>query len=194
MNLAAPWHPTATAQGAQALQQGQPAPPIPPLPARPGAATGAQAGAPVAPGGAAQEAATSAQATAQETRDAIRDAVRTTIQSTVQPGEPVINVPPPYRQSDIPPEVIPLVGMSLGLVVAMVVGYPIARAIGRVIEKRGTAGLVRATDVAPQLQQLQASVDTMAIELERISEAQRFTAKLMSERPSALASGDPPRG
>lgn len=187
MNIAAP------GQAAQAAQQG---PPIPVLPARPGAPTGAQAGAASAQGAAsaAQDAATSAQNTAQETRDAIRDAVRTTIQTTVQPGEPVITVPPPYRQNEIPREVIPLVGMFLGLVVAMVVGYPIARAIGRVIEKRGTAGLVRATDVAPQLQQLQASVDTMAIELERISEAQRFTAKLMAERQSALASGDPPRG
>ena len=115
--------------------------------------------------------------------------MQTTIRNTVQPGEPVILVPPPGRDSDIPKEVIPLVGMSLGMVVAMVVCYPIARAIGRVIERRGEAGIVKASDVAPQLQQLQASVDTLAIELERMSEAQRFTAKLMAERSTALPSG-----
>ena len=37
-------------------------------------------------------------------------------------------------------------------------------------------------DLTPQIRQLQDSVDAMAIELERISEGQRFTAKLLAER------------
>ena len=39
-----------------------------------------------------------------------------------------------------------------------------------------------------QLQQLQQSVDAIAIEVERIAEAQRFSAKLLAERaePAAL--------
>ena len=39
-----------------------------------------------------------------------------------------------------------------------------------------------------QLEQLQQSVDAIAIEVERIAEAQRFTAKLMSERSASLSS------
>ena len=39
-----------------------------------------------------------------------------------------------------------------------------------------------------QLEQLQQSVDAIAIEVERIAEAQRFTAKLMSERAGSLSS------
>lgn len=148
-------------QGSQSSQ-------TPALPARPGAAAGTQS--------------------ATEARDAIREAVRGTIQSVTQQGEPVVLVPP--RRNEIPPEVIPLVGMSLSMVVAIVVGYPIARAIARVIERRGEAGIVRASDVVPQLRQLQASVDTMAIELERMGEAQRFTAKLMTERSASLPSGE----
>jgi len=173
-------------------QQGTQAPPIPALPARPGAATGTQANAPVV-GTAAQDAraaADEARAAVDQARHAIRDAVRTTIRTDVQQGQAGTIVPPPYRNNEIPPEAIPLVGMTLGLLLAMIVGFPIARAIGRVIERRGTAGLVKVSDVAPQLQQLQASVDTMAIELERISEAQRFTAKLMAERSVALPRGD----
>jgi hypothetical protein len=34
----------------------------------------------------------------------------------------------------------------------------------------------------PRLEQLQQSVDAIAIEVERIAEAQRFTAKLLAER------------
>lgn len=164
----------------------------PALPSRPGAATGTQS-APVAGGATPGSASTSsgvseAQQAATATRDAIRDAVQT-IRNTVQPGESGTLVPPSGGNSGIPKEVIPLVGMSLGMVVAMVVCYPIARAIGRVIERRGEAGIVKASDVAPQLQQLQASVDTLAVELERMSEAQRFTAKLMAERSPELPSG-----
>jgi hypothetical protein len=35
------------------------------------------------------------------------------------------------------------------------------------------------------MEQLQQSVDSIAIEVERITEAQRFTAKLMAERAEA---------
>ena len=47
---------------------------------------------------------------------------------------------------------------------------------------------MRAADLQPQIRQLQESIDTMAVELERISEAQRFQARLMSERSHLLPS------
>jgi hypothetical protein len=37
-------------------------------------------------------------------------------------------------------------------------------------------------EIAQQLQRIEQAVDTMAIEIERISEAQRFSAKLLAER------------
>jgi cytoskeletal protein RodZ len=37
-------------------------------------------------------------------------------------------------------------------------------------------------DARAQLEQLQQSVDAIAVEVERIAEAQRFSAKLLSER------------
>jgi hypothetical protein len=56
-----------------------------------------------------------------------------------------------------------------------------------------TVGLVRGLSVKPklraigddqrlQLEQLQQSVDAIAVEVERIAEAQRFSAKLLAER------------
>jgi hypothetical protein len=61
-------------------------------------------------------------------------------------------------------------------------------------------GLVRGVSIKPkqasvsdthshQLEQLQQSVDAIAVEVERIAEAQRFSAKLLAERaePAALA-------
>jgi hypothetical protein len=43
----------------------------------------------------------------------------------------------------------------------------------------GNEGALR--DISRQLQQLQESVDTMAVEVERIEEAQRFNARLLAE-------------
>ena len=60
-------------------------------------------------------------------------------------------------------------------------------------------GLVRGVSIKPknlkasdaqnlQLEQLQQSIDAIAVEVERIAEAQRFSAKLLAERadPAAL--------
>ena len=45
-----------------------------------------------------------------------------------------------------------------------------------------------------QLEQLQQSVDAIAVEVERIAEAQRFSAKLLAERaePAALTRSESP--
>lgn len=37
-------------------------------------------------------------------------------------------------------------------------------------------------DMAPRLERMEAAIDAMAIEIERISEGQRFTTKLLTER------------
>ena len=63
-----------------------------------------------------------------------------------------------------------------------------------------TVGLVRGLSIKPkhpkvsdaqslQLEQLQQSVDAIAVEVERIAEAQRFSAKLLADRaePQAIA-------
>jgi hypothetical protein len=71
--------------------------------------------------------------------------------------------------------------------------YVVWRGIRRWIWKKKPAPAVTAAavpDQSPRLEQLQQSVDVIALEVERISEAQRFLAKVMIERIPALGAGD----
>ena len=85
-------------------------------------------------------------------------------------------------------EIVPLVGILSVFVLA-----PFAIAMSRLIWKRAsvTVPRVAAADDATvrRLEQLQQSVDTIAIEVERISEGQRFVTKVLSDRP-VLGAGE----
>lgn len=150
-------------------------PPIPPVPPTAGAATGGQAVGVSPPSGTA--------VSPTSTREIIENAVNEAQQAAG--GQAVTVVPPPrivQVSPDIPPEVIPIIAIVFGSVAFMVVFGPITRGIMRMIERRQERNMVQGPPIAQQLQQLQQSVDTMAIELERISESQRFQSKLMAER------------
>jgi hypothetical protein len=56
------------------------------------------------------------------------------------------------------------------------------------IRSRGRRALPEGAvaELRDQLSHLQVSVDTMAVEIERISEAQRFTAKVLTERAEPM--------
>ena len=74
-------------------------------------------------------------------------------------------------------------------VVAMViciVGLPIARALGRWIDRRGLPSPIN-TELAAQMNRIEQAVDTMSVEVERISEAQRYQAKLLTDREKVRA-------
>jgi hypothetical protein len=110
------------------------------------------------------------------------------------PAQAGTTVQPPnvYQVSpDIPPEVVPIIAIIFGSIAFMVVFSPIVRGIMKWIDRRQNNSLLHGPAVADQLQQLQQSVDAMAIEIERISESQRFTSKLMAEREkNVLPSGN----
>ncbi|MEP6493220.1 MAG: hypothetical protein ABJF01_11120 [bacterium] len=55
-----------------------------------------------------------------------------------------------------------------------------------------TMGVLR--DISDRLQRLEGSVDTVAVEIERISEAQRFTTRLLAERATTPALADKAKG
>jgi hypothetical protein len=95
--------------------------------------------------------------------------------------------PPARRQVD--PDLV------AGLVFAFIfaVMMPIAIAYSRRIW-RGTTKATppRADDViAPRLDRLEQAVDAIAIEIERISEGQRFVTKVFAERPAAAPAQAP---
>ena len=52
----------------------------------------------------------------------------------------------------------------------------------------------RLDDIANRLNRLEGAVDTVAVEVERISEAQRFTAKVLAERSGNPVVGDRSHG
>jgi hypothetical protein len=74
------------------------------------------------------------------------------------------------------------------MVVAIVLGVPLVRA--RVREReRQSLGAVPDAQAAERLARIEAAVEAIAIEVERISEGQRFTTKLLSERaPGSIPS------
>lgn len=82
-----------------------------------------------------------------------------------------------------PGEVIGILG-SLTIIGAVL--FPIARALGRRIEgKPQAAQLPAGTDA--RLDRIEHAVEAIAVEVERISEGQRFTTKLLAERSAADA-------
>ena len=64
-------------------------------------------------------------------------------------------------------------------------------------EKMATlrAGPDRQADLEARLERIEQAVDTIAIEMERIGEGQRFVTKLLAERPTQqqLAEAKPPQ-
>ena len=75
----------------------------------------------------------------------------------------------------------------------IIVGWPVARAFSRWLDRRGASNRISA-DVQGRLDAMDRNIDTVAVELERVSEGQRFTAKLLAERgqmpaPEYVAAG-----
>ena len=137
------------------------------------------------------------QQAARSLRDQIRENVRAQLEAEraraagqavpAPPAPPtpeaVVTVPPfGFRnEQDFPPE---LVDISIGFFVmmaAIIIGLPLARAFARRMDRRGASPQM-SNEVSAQLNQLTQAVDAIALEVERISEGQRFTTRLLTER------------
>jgi hypothetical protein len=82
----------------------------------------------------------------------------------------------------IPDELIPITFFVVAGLTA--VGLPIARAHARRIDREAGQPKVQ-PEVAARLERMEQALDAIAIEVERISEGQRFTTKLLSDRRTA---------
>lgn len=78
------------------------------------------------------------------------------------------------------PFLIPITGIIAGVV--MVIGLPLARAYARRMEQQP---LGMTPDMSARLMRMEQAIDSIAVEVERISEAQRFTTKLLADRANA---------
>ena len=82
---------------------------------------------------------------------------------------------------------VPIVFFSTIPVIA--IGFPLARAYAKKVERGGDAARVP-SDVSARLERMEQAIDSIAVEVERISEGQRFTTKLLAERSGAPVGGD----
>lgn len=87
---------------------------------------------------------------------------------------------------DMPPRVKDVSIAFFIMLAVIIVGRPIMRAIGKRIEAGAQPPARIPPEMQAQMQQLIQSVDAIAIEVERISEGQRFAAKILSEKNSRV--------
>ena len=78
------------------------------------------------------------------------------------------------------------------MVATIAVATPLVRAFARRMERQGSAAKL-SPEVTSRLERIEQAVDAIAIEVERISEGQRFTTKLLTERASASSREAEPR-
>jgi hypothetical protein len=98
-----------------------------------------------------------------------------------------------FTTAGLPPDVMLLTQRAqetafgiMGLLAVIVIVGPFARMWARRIEKRAELERVdhNAQLLQQQLVQLQQSMDAMSVEVERISESQRFQSRLLGEKRS----------
>jgi hypothetical protein len=81
------------------------------------------------------------------------------------------------------PEIaVPLGFFATSIVLA--VGVPLARAYSRRMDAQARNPQIP-SEVAARLERMEQAIDSVALEVERISEGQRFTTKLLSEGKGA---------
>lgn len=83
-------------------------------------------------------------------------------------------------QDVIPRQAVDISIAFFVMLAVIIIGWPLARAVGRRLERRADAPALPDPAIAAQLQRIEQAVEAMSIEVERISESQRFMAKLQS--------------
>jgi hypothetical protein len=125
--------------------------------------------------------------------EAQRTAQEAARQAAQNQGEAVSVVPPPLppQMDMMPPQVFDIVIFFFITVAVIIIGLPIARALGRRLDRKPYKQSLD-PGVTAQLQRIENTVESMSIEIERISEAQRYMARLQTERaePASLPPTD----
>ena len=94
-------------------------------------------------------------------------------------------LPPRFNDNAIPPDVMGIINTFFVVVVVIAIGLPLVRALARRLDRKGQIAIAAAAagnqNVDPRLERIEQAVEAIAIEVERVSEGQRFTNKLMHE-------------
>jgi len=126
----------------------------------------------------------------QNTREAVREAVdqmRAEIAAARAQGVERITIQPQFGENVIPPQAVDISVAFFVMMGFIIVGLPLARAFARRMDRRGAAA---ESDIVPRLDRIEQAVEAIAIEVERVSEGQRYTTKAISDL-RALPSSNP---
>ena len=99
---------------------------------------------------------------------------------------PMIQIPGPHGPSPRQEKMM-FAGFVIVVLAAVAIFHPLMRAFARRLEGGGRRGEVDLAS-AERLARIEQAVDAMAIEIEGISEGQRFTTKLLAARAEAPVS------
>lgn len=94
---------------------------------------------------------------------------------------------------EVPPGAVTISIAFFVMLAFIVVGLPLARAWARRMDRNSAAArpLPFPSDVTDRLERIEHAVESVAIEVERISEGQRFTTKLLTDRGDGAATALP---
>jgi multidrug efflux pump subunit AcrA (membrane-fusion protein) len=138
-----------------------------------------------------QQAQREAQQAQREAQQAVRD-MQAELARRAREGQPVVAFPPGFPGSGPQiPEAAVIISVAFFVMCAVIaIGFPIARAIARRMDKRNAAAPGADVETRNRLERIEQAVDAIAVEVERISEGQRFTTKVIAEL-RALPQPDP---
>lgn len=104
---------------------------------------------------------------------------------------------PPTIAMAAPPPADPFLGPKEIMTIssgAFILMFPLVLVLARRLWVRGTPRRMADLEDSPRLQRIEQAIESIAVEVERIGEAQRFTTKLLSDRqPDAVARMSAPR-
>ena len=92
---------------------------------------------------------------------------------------------PPYHRPGPPPEAYGVAAFGI-----FVIGFPIAFAYARRIWRRsGKVTVTLPPDVATRMQAMEEAIESIAVEVERVGEGQRFMTQALSEKGRQIGAG-----
>ena len=121
-------------------------------------------------------------------REAIEEVKAEVAQARAE-GVREITVRPQFGDNIIPSGAVDISIAFFGAMAFIIVGLPLARAFARRMDRRGESG--SASEITPRLDRIEQAVEAIAIEVERVSEGQRFTTKAIADLRGLPAAGWP---
>lgn len=109
-----------------------------------------------------------------------REELREQMDQLMVAGIPVVPQVEVFPEDVIPPQAVDIAIAFFVTCAVIAVGIPLARAFGRWLDRRGQVPASGA-DTDARLSRIEQAIEAVAIEVERVSEGQRYTNRAMSE-------------